>query len=67
MEPEMSDKSVVINLNQFERSRRAQASAETLGMLNSCRDLLIEGATRVLTRQTEAMEIPCWRWPIDRR
>ncbi len=56
MEPEMSDKSVVININQFERSRRAQASAETLGVLNGCRDLLIEGATRVLTRQTEAME-----------
>ncbi len=56
MEPEMSDKSVVIDLNQYERSRRAQASAETLGMLHGCRDLLIEGATRVLTRQTEAME-----------
>jgi Protein of unknown function (DUF1631) len=56
MEPEMPDKSVVVNLNQFERSRRAQVSAETLSILHGCRDLLIEGATRVLTRQTEAME-----------
>ena len=56
MEREMPDNSVVVNLNQFERSRRAQASSETLGMLHDSRDLLIEGATRVLTRQTEAME-----------
>ena len=62
MEREMSDNSVVVNLNQFERSRRSpggagvQASAETLSMLHDCRDLLIEGATRVLTRQAEAME-----------
>jgi Protein of unknown function (DUF1631) len=62
MEPDMPDNSVVVNLNQFERSRRtaagtnAQASAEILSMLYGCRDLLIEGATRVLTRQTEAME-----------
>jgi len=62
MEREMPDHSVVVNLNQFERSRRTpggagvQASAETLGMLHGCRDLLIEGATRVLTRQAEAME-----------
>ncbi|HEY9145730.1 MAG TPA: DUF1631 family protein, partial [Thiobacillus sp.] len=52
----MPDNSVVVNLNQFERSRRAQVSAETLSVLHGCRDLLIEGATRVLTRQTEAME-----------
>ncbi|MFN3543939.1 MAG: DUF1631 domain-containing protein [Thiobacillus sp.] len=52
----MSEKSVVVNLNQFERSRRTHLSAETLGMLNRSRDLLIEGATRALTRQTEAME-----------
>jgi hypothetical protein len=52
----MSDNSVVVNLNQFERSRRAQVSAETLSILHAARDLLIEGATRVLTRQTEAME-----------
>ena len=56
MEPEMPDKSVVVNLNQFERSRRTQVSAETLSILHDCRDVLIEGATRVLTRQTEAME-----------
>lgn len=56
MEREMQDKSVVVNLNQFERSRRAQVSAETLSVLHNCRDLLIEGATRVLTRQSEAME-----------
>jgi hypothetical protein len=56
MEREMPENSVVVNLNQFERSRRAQVSAETLTVLHGCRDLLIEGATRVLTRQTEAME-----------
>jgi len=56
MEPEMPDNSVVVNLNEFERSRRAQVSAETLTILYGSRDLLIEGATRVLTRQTEAME-----------
>ncbi|MDZ7593235.1 MAG: DUF1631 domain-containing protein [Thiobacillus sp.] len=52
----MPENSVVVNLNQFERTRRAQVSAETLSMLHGCRDLLIEGATRVLTRQSEAME-----------
>ncbi|MGV8990800.1 MAG: DUF1631 domain-containing protein [Thiobacillus sp.] len=52
----MSDNSVVVNLNQYERSRRPQISAETLAMLHGSRDLLIEGATRALTRQTEAME-----------
>jgi hypothetical protein len=56
MEREMPDNSVVVNLNQFERSRRAQVSAETLSILHGGRDLLIEGATRALTRQTEAME-----------
>jgi len=56
MEREMPDKSVVVNLNQFERSRRAQVSAETLSILHGSRDQLIEGATRALTRQTEAME-----------
>jgi len=56
MEHEMPDNSVVVNLNEFERSRRAQVSAETLTILHGSRDLLIEGATRVLTRQTEAME-----------
>jgi hypothetical protein len=52
----MSDNSVVVNLNQFERSRRTQVSAEALSILHASRDLLIEGAVRVLTRQTEAME-----------
>lgn len=56
MEREMPEKSVVVNLNQFERSRRSQISAETLGILHRSRDALIEGATRALTRQTEAME-----------
>ena len=56
MESEMPDNSVVVNLNQFERSRRAQVSPETLNILHGSRDLLIEGATRALTRQTEAME-----------
>lgn len=56
MEREMPDKSVVVDLNQFERARRAQVSAETLTTLHRSRDLLIEGATRVLTRQAEAME-----------
>jgi len=56
MEREMQDNSVVVNLNQFERTRRAQVSAEILSILHGSRDLLIEGATRALTRQTEAME-----------
>lgn len=56
MESEMQDNSVVVNLNQFERSRRAQVSPETLGFLHGSRDLLIEGAARALTRQAEAME-----------
>ncbi len=56
MEPDMPDNSVVVNLNQFERARRAQASAETLSLLHACRDMLIDGAARALTRKTEAME-----------
>ncbi len=56
MEREMPDPSVVVNLNQFERTRRSQVSAETLSILHGSRDLLIEGAARALTRQTEAME-----------
>jgi hypothetical protein len=56
MEHEMPENSVVVNLNQYERSRNAQVSAETLSFLHGSRDLLIEGATRALTRQTEAME-----------
>lgn len=56
MEREMPENSVVVSLNQFERSRRTQVSAETLAILHGSRDLLIEGATRVLTRQAESME-----------
>ncbi len=57
MEPDMPDPtSVVVNLNQFDRTRRTQASAETLSRLHACRDLLIEGVTRALTHRTEAME-----------
>lgn len=56
MESEMSDKSVVVNLNEFERSRRSQVSPQNLVLLHACRDLLIEGATRGLTRHAEAME-----------
>ena len=56
MEREMPDKSVVVSLNQFERTRRSQVSAETLSILHGSRDLLIEGAARALTRQTEAIE-----------
>lgn len=56
MEPDMPENSVVVNLSQFERARRAQASAETLSLLHACRDMLIEGATRALTHKTEAME-----------
>ncbi|MHB1353165.1 MAG: DUF1631 domain-containing protein [Thiobacillus sp.] len=52
----MPDKSVVVNLNEFERTRRSQVSPEVVSTLHSCRDLLIEGATRVLTRQSEAIE-----------
>jgi len=56
MEREMPDPSVVVNLNQFGRTRRAQVSAESLSILHGSRDLLIEGAARALTRQTEAIE-----------
>lgn len=56
MEREMPENSVVVNLNQYDRSRRVQASAETLPVLHDCRDLLIESVARVLTRQSEAME-----------
>src|SRR3569832_610228 len=56
MEREMPDNSVVVNLNQFERARRAQVSAETLSVLHGCRDLLIEEATREQTQQTETKE-----------
>ena len=52
----MQDNSVVVNFNQYDRSRRGQPSAANLSLLNACRDLLIEGVTRVLNRQSEAME-----------
>lgn len=52
----MPENSVVVNLSQFERARRGQVSSETLTILHGSRDLLIESVTRVLTRQTEAME-----------
>ena len=52
----MSDNSVVVKFNQYDRSRRSQPSAESLSLLNASRDLLIEGVTRVLNRQSEAME-----------
>ncbi len=52
----MPDNSVVVKFNQYDRSRRSQPSAESLSLLNASRDLLIEGVTRVLNRQSEAME-----------
>ena len=52
----MPDNSVVVNLSQYERSRRPHVPPETLAMLHGSRDMLIEGAARALTRQTEAME-----------
>ncbi len=52
----MSKKSVVVNLNEYGKSRRMLAAAESLPLLHGCRDLLIEGAVRILARQTEAME-----------
>ena len=52
----MSENSVVVNLNEYGKSRRPFAPAETLPLLHECRDRLIEGAIRVLGRQVEAME-----------
>ena len=52
----MSDNSVVVNINEFDRSRRSPVAAETLSILHASRDLLVEGASRVLTRHAEAME-----------
>jgi uncharacterized membrane protein YgcG len=56
MEKKMSEKSVVVNLNEYGKSRRTIAAAESLPLMHACRDLLIDGAIRVLARQTEAME-----------
>ncbi|HMM47942.1 MAG TPA: DUF1631 domain-containing protein [Thiobacillaceae bacterium] len=50
----MPDDPVVVDLGQFERSRRF--SAATLSILHASRDLLIEGVSRALTRQIEPME-----------
>lgn len=50
----MSDN--VVNLNDFGTTRRYVNRAESLGLLHACRDQLIEGVSRIITRQTEAME-----------
>ncbi len=52
----MSDKSVVVNLNEYGKSRRTFAATESLPLLHASRDLLIDGAVRILSRQTEAIE-----------
>jgi len=52
----MSEKSVVINLNEYGKARRTFAATESLPLLHATRDLLIDGAIRVLARQTEGME-----------
>jgi hypothetical protein len=50
----MSDN--VVNLNDFGTPRRYVNRAESLALLHTCRDQLIEGVSRILTRQAEAME-----------
>lgn len=52
----MSEKSVVVNLNEYGKSRRTFAATESLPLLHATRDLLIDGAIRVIGRQTEGME-----------
>ncbi len=52
----MSEKSVVVNLNEYGKSRRTFAATESLPLLHASRDLLIDGAVRILSRQTEAIE-----------
>ena len=52
----MSEKSVVVNLNEYGKARRTIAATESLPLLHAGRDLLIDGAIRVLARQTEGME-----------
>ena len=52
----MSEKSVVVNLNEYGKSRRTFTVAEILPLLHASRDLLIDGAIRILSRQAEAME-----------
>jgi hypothetical protein len=56
MESNMAENSVVVNLNEYGKSRRTLAPTERLPLLHGCRDFLIEGSVRVLARQTEAME-----------
>ena len=50
----MSDN--VVSLNDFGANRRNISRADSLSLLHACRDQLIEGVSRILTRQTEAME-----------
>ena len=52
----MSEKSVVVNLNEYGKSRRTITATESLPLFHAARDLLIDGAIRVLARQTEGME-----------
>ena len=54
MERDMSEPNVV-NLTEFGSGRR-RSRAEALVLLNECRNRLVEGASRLLTRQAEAME-----------
>lgn len=54
MERDMSEPNVV-NLNEFGSGRR-RSRAEALVLLNECRNRLVEGVSRLLTRQAEAME-----------
>jgi Protein of unknown function (DUF1631) len=55
MEQAMSDN--VVSLNDFGANRRKLSRADSLSLLHACRDQFIEGVSRILTRQTEAMEI----------
>ena len=54
MERDMSEPNVV-NLNEFGSGRR-RSRAEAVVLLNECRNRLVEGVSRLLTRQAEAME-----------
>ena len=56
MEKNMSEKSVVVNLSEYGKTRRTFTVTESLPLLHACRNLLIDGAIRILTRQTEAIE-----------
>ena len=50
----MSDN--VVSINEFGTARRYVNRADSLTLLHACRDQLIEGVSRIITRQTEAME-----------